>query len=229
MFSAGTATVTGIDTADDGVIDQTGSIVDTPREPDAVTWLDYRYLATANEGDLNGGTRGWTVFDARTGAVVWDAGNSVERLAIRHGLHDEARADNKGTEPEGIAFAVMNGVPTVFLGSERSNFVAAYDVSRPTSPQFRQLLFTTNGPEGLLPFPKRNLLVVSSEVDDAACRSVRRSRSTGSGAASPPSRASSRTASDGVPIGWGALSALSADPRDPHRLYAASDSAYTSR
>ena len=42
VFSAGTATLTGIDTADDGVIDQTGSIVDTPREPDAVTWLDSR-------------------------------------------------------------------------------------------------------------------------------------------------------------------------------------------
>ncbi len=226
VFSAGTATLTGIDTADDGVIDQTGSIVDTPREPDAVTWLDSRYLATANEGDLNGGTRGWSVFDSRTGAVVWDAGNSDERLAIRHGLHDEARSDNKGTEPEGIAFAVMAGVPTVFVGSERSNFVAAYDVSRPTAPRFRQLLFATNGPEGLLPIPKRNLLVVSSEVDDAEVQIRSTVTVYGLRRGQPVQPSIVSDTRNGVPIGWGALSALSADPRDPHRLYAASDSAY---
>lgn len=84
-FSAGTATVTGIDTEDDGTNDQTGSIVDTPREPDSVAWVDDRYLATANEGDWRGGTRGWAVFDSRTGGIAWDAGNSFERLAVRYG------------------------------------------------------------------------------------------------------------------------------------------------
>src|SRR5690606_27389659 len=75
IFTAGTASVAGIDTAEDDAIDQTGSITDTPREPDAIGWVDDDHVATANEGDWKGGTRGWTIFDATTGEVVWDAGN----------------------------------------------------------------------------------------------------------------------------------------------------------
>lgn len=166
-FSAGTASVEGIDTVEDGVIDQTGSITDVPREPDALGWIDDRYLATANEGDWKGGTRGWSVFDSRTGKVVWDAGNSFEHLAASHGLLDDGRSEKKGTEPEGLAVATYDGVRYAFVGSERSNFVAVYDISEPTRPVFRQVLPTTNGPEGLLPIPSRGLLAVSSEEDDA--------------------------------------------------------------
>ena len=139
-----------------------------PREPDAVAWVDDRYLATANEGDWQGGTRGWSIFDSRTGQVAWDAGNTFERLAVRYGLHDEDRAGKKGTEPEGVAIAEYHGVRYAFVGSERSNFVAVYDLSRRTAPVFRQMLPTTNGPEGLLPIPSRDLLAVSSETDDAS-------------------------------------------------------------
>lgn len=52
------------------------------------------------------------------------------------------------------------------MGSERSNVVAVHDVSNPARPVYRQMLPSTNGPEGLLPVPKRNLLVVSSETDE---------------------------------------------------------------
>ncbi|WP_431954411.1 esterase-like activity of phytase family protein [Actinacidiphila sp. bgisy167] len=227
-FSAGTATVSGIDTVDDGVIDQTGSITDVRREPDAVTWIDDRYFATANEGDWKGGTRGWTVFDSRTGKVAWDAGNSFERLAVRYGLHDEDRAGKKGTEPEGVVVATFHGVRYAFVGSERSNFVAVYDVSRPTAPVFRQMLATTNGPEGLLPIPSRDLLAVSSEVDDAST-GVRASVSLfrlGQGDPSFPSIVSAPD-STGAPIGWGALGALSAVPGKPHELYTVTDAAYS--
>ncbi|GAB3947750.1 hypothetical protein GCM10027614_43550 [Micromonospora vulcania] len=116
-FSAGTASISGIDTVKDGTIDLTGSITDVPREPDAVAWIDDRYLATANEGDWRGGTRGWSVFDSRTGRVAWDAGNSFERLAVTYGLHNEDRAGKKGTEPEGVAVAEYDGVRYAFVGS----------------------------------------------------------------------------------------------------------------
>ncbi|SNS36127.1 esterase-like activity of phytase family protein [Actinacidiphila glaucinigra] len=227
-FTAGTATVRGIDTVKDGVIDQTGSITDVRREPDAVNWIDDRYFATANEGDWKGGTRGWTVFDSRTGKVVWDAGNSFERLAVRYGLHNEDRAAKKGTEPEGVVVATFHGVRYAFVGSERSNFVAVYDVSRPTAPVFRQMLATTNGPEGLLPIPSRDLLVVSSEEDDASVN-VRASVSLfqlGKGTPSFPGIVSASD-SDGAPIGWGALGALSAVPGRPHELYTVTDAAYS--
>ncbi|GFG52341.1 alkaline phosphatase [Mycolicibacterium agri] len=231
IFSAGSVSVSGIDTAEDGVIDHTGSIPDTPREPDAIGWIDDGHVATANEGDWKGGTRGWTIFDATTGEVVWDAGNSLEQLAVRTGLHNESRAEAKGPEPEGLAITEIGGKPTALIASERSNFVAAYDVSDPTAPKFRQIMPTTPGPEGILPIPSRNLLVISSEEDDAEKR-VRASVSVygygdsyaKAGGLAFPSIVSGDV--DGAPIGWGALGALSADPSDGERLFTSTDVAY---
>lgn len=224
VFSAGSAEVKGVDTQSDKLINPTDTLPATPREPDAIAWIDDNHLATANEGDWKGGTRGWTVFDT-SGKVTWDAGNSVENLAIRHGLHNNKRAKKKGVEIEGIAAAEMNGTKYAFVGSERSNFVAVYNVNDPANPQFVQMLFTTNGPEGILPIPERNMLAVSSEVDepDNAVRSAVTLYRLG-GKDSQPSIVS---ADEGeAPIGWGALGSLTADPKDANRLYAASDSAY---
>jgi DNA-binding beta-propeller fold protein YncE len=237
VFSAGAVAVSGIDTEDDGVIDQTGAIPATPREPDAIGWLDDDHVATANEGDWKGGTRGWSVFEAATGEVVWDAGAELERLAVRVGLHTESRAGKKGVEPEGLTVATFGGVRYAFVGSERSNFVAVYDVSDPAAPRFVQVLATTNGPEGLLVVPGRDLLVVSSETDEADA-GVRASISVfgrgerwadASGTPQFPSVVSADAAAGlqaGTPIGWGALGALSADPADPARLWTATDAAY---
>ncbi|WP_082554132.1 esterase-like activity of phytase family protein [Aeromicrobium sp. Root495] len=226
-FSAGTATVSGIDTAKDGTIDQSGSITDVAREPDAVQWVDDTHVATANEGDWKGGTRGWTVFDAQTGAVAWDAGNELERLAVRTGVHNEDRAAKKGIEVEGLSVATIDGTRYAFVGSERSNFVAVYDVDDPAKPVYRQVLPATNGPEGILPIPSRNLLAVSSETDDAA-KGVRASVSLyqlgGEGYDFPTIESDDV---DGKPIGWSALGALTADPTDPDTLYTASDTVLT--
>jgi len=231
VWSAGTDSISGIDTAKDGVIDQTGSITDVPREPDAIGWIDDTHVATANEGDWNGGTRGWTIFDL-DGAVVWDAGASIEDLATRVGLHNEDRAGKKGPEIEGLAVEAFGGKRYAFVGSERSNFVAVYDVSAPASPAFVQVLATTNGPEGILPVPSRDLLLVSSEEDDSDVR-VRSSVSIyGRGeafadrAGTPEFPSVVSALQDGKPIGWGALGALTADLSDPTHLWSATDAAY---
>ena len=224
VFSAGNAEVKGVDTQSDKIINPTDTLPETPREPDAISWIDDNHVATANEGDWKGGTRGWTVFDTN-GKITWDAGNSVENLAIRHGLHNNKRAKKKGVEIEGIATAKMNGTTYAFVGSERSNFVTVYNVNDPANPQFVQMLFTTNGPEGILPIPERNMLAVSSEVDEPenGVRSAVTLYRLG-GKESQPSIVS---ADEGdAPIGWGALGALAADPKDANRLYAASDSAF---
>lgn len=232
IFSAGNQSVDGIDIAEDGVIDQTGSIMDLPREPDAIGWIGDTHLATANEGDWKGGTRGWTVFDAASGGVVWDAGNTFSQLAVRTGLHIEGRADAKGPEPEGLAITDIGGRPTALVASERSNFVAVYDVTNPAAPEFVQVLPTTPGPEGILPIPQRGLLAVASETDDAE-NSVRASLNVygfgdayaaGAGTPAFPSIVSGDV--DGAPIGWGALGALSADPQNGNRLFTATDNAY---
>ncbi|QRY48241.1 esterase-like activity of phytase family protein [Mycolicibacterium boenickei] len=231
IFSAGSQSVEGIDTKEDGAIDQIGSVKDTPREPDAIGWIGDDHFATANEGDWKGGTRGWTIFDARTGEVTWDAGNSLEQLAVRTGLHIEGRAESKGPEPEGLAITNIDGHPTALIASERSNFVAVYDVSNPKGPEFRQILPTTPGPEGVLPIPSRNLLAISSEADDAEAKVRASVNLYGYGesfaAAGKPIFPSIVSGDiDGKPIGWGALGALSADPKDPNRLYTATDIAY---
>lgn len=232
IFTAGTQAVDGIDTAEDASIDQRGSIEATPREPDAIGWIGDGHVATANEGDWKGGTRGWTIFDAATGAVVWDAGNSFEQIAVRTGLHIEGRAESKGPEPEGLAITEIGGRPTALVASERSNFVAAYDVSDPSAPVFRQILPTTPGPEGVLAIPSRDLLVISSESDDAENR-VRASvnvygfgQAFAGGGGKPPFPSIVSGDLDGAPIGWGALGALAADPAEPNRLFTATDNAY---
>ncbi|MFC4126080.1 esterase-like activity of phytase family protein [Nocardia rhizosphaerae] len=231
LFTAGTASVDGIDTDKDGTIDQTGEITDVPREPDSIGWIGDDHVVTANEGDWKGGSRGWTIFDAKSGAVVFDAGNTFEQLAVRTGLHIEDRAGKKGAEPEGLAVTELDGKPMVLVGSERSNFVAVYDVSDPKSPKFRQILPTTIGPEGILPIPSRNLLAVSSEADDAEIGMRATVTLYGYGTefadAEQPGFPSIASAdADGAPIGWGALGALSADPKAADRLYTATDIAF---
>lgn len=225
-WSAGEVTLTGVDVTDNGVFDPTATITRV-REPDALQWVGDGLVATANEGDWKGGSRGWTVFEADTGEVVWDAGTSFEAIATAHGLFNGDRADNKGSEPEGLAFAELGGTPYAFVGSERSNFVAVYDMTDPRHPRFRQVLPTTNGPEGLLPVPSRDLFLTSSETDEADV-DVRASVGVfrlGSTEPAFPSIASTPANGSAPPLGWTALGALSAAPGDPTHLWAASDKA----
>ena len=227
-FSAGNVVLEGVDTTDDGVFNATDTI-DVPREPDAVHWVGDGLVATANEGDWKGGSRGWTVFEAATGEVVWDAGTSFEDLVLSVGSFNDGRADNKGAEPEGLTYAEYDGVPYAFVGSERSNLVAVYDMTDPTEPALTQVLPTTNGPEGLLPIPSRDLLVVSSEVDDSDV-GVRASVALfelGTDGVVWPDIVSVPAPGEDRPIGWGALGALSGDQHDPKGLWSASDSAYS--
>ncbi|HEY5846839.1 MAG TPA: esterase-like activity of phytase family protein [Microlunatus sp.] len=226
VFTAGAVDLNGIDTEEDDTIDPTGALADVSREPDGIAWVGDGLLATANEGDLVGGSRGWSVFDASNGAVIWDAGNTVERLAISVGLYPESRSENKGTEPENITVGRIDGRDYAFVGAERGNFVAVYDLANPRAPRFQQVLPVTNGPEGLLVLPKRKLLVASSEIDlpEDNVRATISIFGLGRGAPEFPALRSGSTA--GVPIGWGALSGLTADPRRADRLWSVSDSYY---
>jgi len=218
-FTAGAVDLDGIDVVEDGIIDLSGSLSDVPREPDAIAWVGDDLVATANEGDLFGGSRGWTIFDVTTGEPVWDAGSSLEHLSVRSGLYPEGRSEAKGAEPEGLTFGTYGGTPYVF--------VAVYDLSDPLAPAYVQTLPSTNGPEGLLVIEDRGLLAVSSEEDDveAGVRATLQIYGFGADDAEFPQIVSADDA-DGRPVGWGALSALAADPSDPSRLVSVSDSFY---
>jgi DNA-binding beta-propeller fold protein YncE len=59
-FSAGAVDLDMIDTDEEDLISQYNSLTQVPREPDGVAWIGTTHFVTADEGDLNGGSRGLT-------------------------------------------------------------------------------------------------------------------------------------------------------------------------
>ncbi|MGE3297995.1 MAG: esterase-like activity of phytase family protein, partial [Porticoccaceae bacterium] len=182
--------------------------------------------ATANEGDLDRGGRGFSIFNL-AGKLLHDSGNSLEHAVIRAGHYPDKRSDKKGNEPENVAFARYGNDQMLFVGSERANTVAVYQVPSAGAPRFLQLLPTGVGPEGLLPIPRRDLFVAASEKDDRGdkFRSVLSIYRRGAEAPGYP-RVLATDRADGTPIPWGALSALALDRTDPQRAYTVHDSFY---
>ena len=162
-FSAGEVTLSGIDTREDGALSFDGTLT-WPREPDAVAWIDDTHVAMANEGDMDGGTRGWTIF-AQDGTLVWDSGTSFEHAIVEIGHYPEERSANKGVEPESITVATYGGTPMIFVGAERASVVGVYDATDPANPVLVQLLPSGIGPEGYVAIPARDLLVSANETD----------------------------------------------------------------
>lgn len=162
-FSAGEVTLNGVDTEEEGalIFDQT---ITVPREPDGVQWIDTDHFAIANEGDMDGGSRGFTVFH-RNGTEVFEAGTDFEYANVEIGHYPEKRSGNKGVEPEGMEFATFGGVPMMFLLSERSSVVGVYDMSNPAQPALAQLLPSGISPEGAIAIPSRNILATANEYD----------------------------------------------------------------
>lgn len=222
-FSAGSVNLNNVDIEEEGIISPDGSLTAVPREPDGVTFLDRYYFATADEGDLFGGSRGFTIFDV-CGDVAYSSGNKMEHIAIQHGHYPDERSENKGNEPENIAFGTFDDTDFLFVNSERSNLVFVYDVSSIKKPEFLQVLPAGVGPEGSYAIPERNLLVVASEKDDRGdkMRSVINIYEYGADEAQYPSLKSATV--KGKPIGWGALSGLAGGDKDT--LYAVEDSFY---
>jgi hypothetical protein len=226
-FPAGSVDLDAIDTEDDGIIAGTGSLAAVLREPDAVAWLDTERLVTANEGDYEGGSRGFTVFST-AGDVLYESGSLLEHLAMAHGHYPEDRADNKGVEPEGAEFGAYGDTALIFIAAERGNFVAVFQHQPGAEPTFVQLLPTAVGPEGVLAIPQRDLFVVASEVDseEDGLRGTIGVYARSADRPPYPTLASNTDPATGAPIGWGAMSGLAADPNDPNRLYGVSDSIY---
>ncbi|WP_317929045.1 esterase-like activity of phytase family protein [Halioxenophilus sp. WMMB6] len=227
-FSAGTVNLTQIDNVeeDPAIISQTDSLDNIPREPDGVTWLNSEYFVTANEGDWQGGSRGFTVFNTE-GEVIFDSGNSLDHLTVQLGQYPDGRSENKGNEPENAEFGVFGSERFLFVNSERSSLVFVYDVADFTKPAYKQTLPAALGPEGVVSIPSRNLLVAASE-EDARGDKFRGSLNIyryGTQPASYPTLYSTER-EDGTPIPWSAMSGLAADPLSPNTLYSIEDSFY---
>ena len=229
-FDAGTVTLTDVDnTEEKAMILQTETIKDIYREPDGVTWIGSTSLiATANEGDLDGGSRGFTIFDTTDASVVYDSGNTLEWISARVGHYPDNRSENKGAEPENTAYGVFDGCPLLFVVLERASVIVVYDVTDPTSPVFVQVLPAGVGPEGITVHEEKNLLLVASEVDSRTKGKFRSSIAVYQffpGLATPkyPTLVSDPR-DNGSPIPFSSLSGLAADPTNPNCLFTVEDS-----
>ena len=227
-WNAGTEDIMGIDVVENELIELDGMLTGVPREPDAIVWVAPNRVATADEGDLDGGSRGFTIYDTDSGEVVFTSGNLLEHQVVRLGHYPEGRSENKGNEPEGITAGTYGDAQYLFVGSERSSVVLVYHIDPATGlPQYMQTLPSGVGPEGLLAIPGRNLLVAASETDARAdvIRSTITLYERGEGPAAYPTIESADRA-DGLPIPWAALSALAADRDSAQTAYTAYDSFY---
>jgi hypothetical protein len=92
-FSQGSVSLTEIDTvrasSSTNFVNQVNNSTNVLREADGITFINDRYVATANEGDLAGGSRTFSVFDSTNGAVVYDSGSFLEHLAVRIGHYPD--------------------------------------------------------------------------------------------------------------------------------------------
>jgi hypothetical protein len=86
------------------------------------------------------GTRSFSIWDAATHALVFDSGSMIESYVaandsdafnINSGTVDERdkRSDDKGPEPEALAFGSIAGRDYVFLGAERQNGIFQFDIT----------------------------------------------------------------------------------------------------
>lgn len=228
-FSAGAVTLQNADTKSDGAISFTSEKKDVPREPDTIQWIGNDRLLVANEGDYKGGSRGFTIFNTK-GEVLHESGLDFEHRIAQVGHYPEKRSRAKGVEPEGAEVKAFGDISYLFVMSERSSVIGVYkDTGK--EPQFSQLLPSGLSPEGIIAIPSRNLIAVSNEVDlieDGGVRSHVTLYSLADAKAAYPTIMSGKD-DKGMPIGWGALSGLTADPEKPGILYAVSDSVYAGR
>ncbi len=112
-----------------------------------------------------------------------------------------------------------------FLGLERAGLVQVWRRKAFGKPELVQALPTGYRPEGILAIPRRGLLVVANEENEGFFRSSLSIYLRKRGTADYPTVQSVNRA-DGVPIPWGALSALAADSKRADKLYTVHDSFY---
>lgn len=224
-FSAGSVNLNNIDTEEERALTFDGQQQNRKREPDAVKWIDNERFVTANEGDYEGGSRGFTIF-SKYGETLFDSGLDLEYRIAQAGHYPEKRSGNKGVEPEGLEVASFNGNTYLFILAERANVIGVYKDTG-SAPEFVQLLPTGIAPEGAIAIPERNLLAVANEkdlIEDNGPRSHVMLYQLSDKTPNYPQITS--IINDGRPIGWGALSGLSADDKKPGILYAVNDSFY---
>jgi len=104
------------------------------------------------EDVINVGARSFSIWNAQTGALVWDSKNQFEVItqldptfgalfnADHEGNARKNRSRSKGPEPEGLTLAKVGDRTFAFIGLERIGGVMAYDITNPNAPVFNGYL-----------------------------------------------------------------------------------------
>jgi autotransporter-associated beta strand protein len=108
------------------------------------------------EGDTNNdglidtptmmGTRSITIWNSSNGTLVCDSGSTLEMFAAANDpqtfntnsgnlSNTDTRSDDKGPEPEAIAFATIDAKDYAFVGAERQNGIFAIDITNFDNPK----------------------------------------------------------------------------------------------
>lgn len=224
-FSAGAVDLEGIDATDErGALIFTENQMGRVREPDGIQWIDDTHFAIANEGDMDGGSRGMTIF-AKDGTEIFETGTSFEHAIVQIGHYPDKRSDAKGVEPEGMEFGTFEGTPYVFVMAERASVVGVYDVTDPAAPVLAQLLPSGISPEGAVAIPSRGLLATANEYDGLEDGAARAHVMLYQYSDAPASYPHLTSAGADELIGWGAISGMVAG--EGSTIYAVNDSFYS--
>lgn len=149
---------------------------------------------TDNDGDFDQiyclGSRSFTIWNADTRSIVFDAGDDFERYIatapsispLFNSDHEsnakKSRSRAKGPEPEGVTIAELSGKKYAFVSLERVGGVMVYDVTNPANARFvdyknsRSVSAYTgdHGPETLIFIDstkspdQKNYLIVANEI-----------------------------------------------------------------
>ena len=109
------------------------------------------------------GARSFSIWDADTGAQVFDSGDDFERIVYNDATPSllfstlKGRMDDKGPEPENIVVGQVGNEYFAFVGLERSSGIMMYQITNPAKPKFVQYIRNTSdaattgdiSPEGL--------------------------------------------------------------------------------
>ena len=166
-------------TANEGDAREYGSYVDVTRNAAAPNGRLNTIVNPAPAGPNTNtaiGSRSLSIFDAKTRALVWDSGTSLQTIAFAAGTYADNRSDDKGVEPESVITTKVGKRTYAIAALERGTktTIVVFNVSKPDQTSYVSHLVIDGSvsPEGLQVIPAkdsptgRDLLTVSNEVSN---------------------------------------------------------------
>jgi hypothetical protein len=105
---------------------------------------------SANDNIVTFGARSFSIWDEQAG-LVYDSGDDIAKRVFAIDSNNfnvtndnnqsaDNRSDDKGSEPEAVEVAEINGKQYAFIGLERQGGIIVYDVTVPTAPVYQSYL-----------------------------------------------------------------------------------------